>query len=267
MQRITGTGDIDMTLDDGSTWTTKTLTTAWTRFRIYGTETAPVIGIRMVTDTDVIGIWGADLKPDNYLSSLIPTNGAPAVRTSEGGAVGVSGFSWTMESVVTDALADAGTLIVEWVALQDYDAVDSGQRGLVSVADAVASLLSFNATEGGLTSEDGTNTETLAAINWSEDDSGSAVIRWDKDLDGGAGYLHLLSKLNTLWDLNVGNESPFDGTFTLGTLFWLCYTNTLPINISRITMYDEYLTDEQIEDEIWTGGGRRGLMRLGMQLR
>jgi hypothetical protein len=172
-----------------------------------------------------------------------------------------------MESVVTDALADAGTLIVEWTALQDYDAFDSGQRGFVSVANSAASLLSFNATEGGLTSEDGTNTETLASINWSEDDAIISVVRWDKDLDGGSGYLHLLNKLNAVWDLNAGNESPFDGTFTLGTDFWLHYTNELSAYISGVYMYNIYLSDTDIENEIWSGGARRGLMRLGMQLK
>lgn len=267
MERISGTGAIEMTVDDGSTWVAKALTTLWQRFHILGTETAPVIGIRMVNSGDAIGIFGADLKPDNYLSSYIPTDGSPAVRETEAGEIGVSGFSWTMGSTVTDALADAGTIIIEGTVLQDYDVSDTGQRGLVAVSDSLIGPLSFNATEGGLTSEDGTNTQALNSLNWGDGNAVKFVSRWDKDLDDGAGYLHLLAKLNNLWNLNAGNESPFDGTFTLGTLFWLCYANELPINISRIVMYDSYLSDADIEGEIWAGNIKRGLLRMGMQLK
>ena len=251
MKRITGAGNIDMTVDDGGTWATKTLTTSWQRFDISGTEANTIAGIRIVVDTDAIGIFGADLKEQNYLSSYVPTDGSPVARATEAGETGVSGYSWTMGANLKNILSNAlpggaatpaiGTLVVKWKALQDYNAVDTNNRGLVSVSNASVNFTYFGGTEGQIYGWDGTNNPRLI-VNWSKDDDLITVTRWDDTADGAAGYFHFSNKKNAVWDLNAGNEFAFDGVFPIGTDFWLNYTNELPIAIESITIYDTYMT-------------------------
>ena len=256
MKRITGTGNIDMTVNNGGAWTTKTLTTSWQRFDIAGTETAPVVGIRIVADTDAIGVYGADLKAQNYLSSYIPTNGSMVSRSTEAGAVGVSGYSWTLPTSIRNVLDNTlpgggatpaiGTLVVKWKALQDYDAVDTNPRGFVGVANSYASLLGFKSSEGDLNSRDGTNIAGCDNVDWSEDDDLISVARWDSTADGGSGYLHVSNKKNSIWDYNVGNETAFDGAFTGGVYLLLSISNELPIAIKSISFYDTYVADADL---------------------
>ncbi len=82
MRRITGTGNIDMTLDGGVGWTTKTLTSSWQRFDIsQAAVTNPVFGIRIVTNGDAIDVYGNQMESAAFASSLIPTTTVGVART------------------------------------------------------------------------------------------------------------------------------------------------------------------------------------------
>ena len=255
MKRITGTGNIDMTLDDGSTWTTKTLSSDWTRFHIYGTETAPVVGIRIVADGDAIGIFGAQLNPNNYWIQYKPTDGCPVFSTTEVGEDGVSGLSYTMSSVVTSALNTVGevTLIAELEMLQDYDAVDTGQRGLVAVNEVStgASILNFSATEGDFHSWaiDGGACSTAITLEYSEDDLMTVVAR----LTAEENDLNISGKLNGSWDMDT--QVSCSSVYEVGTKLWLMYTEegteSPPVKFKRLVVYDGYLRDNDVQNEIW----------------
>jgi len=82
LQRKTGTGNVDITVDGGTTWTTKTLTGAWTRFDVTdASETNPQVGIRIVTSGDAVNFWGSMLEKDaDFPSSYIKTTTASATR-------------------------------------------------------------------------------------------------------------------------------------------------------------------------------------------
>lgn len=57
IRRRTGTGNIDLTQDNGSLWTTITTTTAWTRVSIAAVTSAnPTVGIRIVTSGDAVDV-------------------------------------------------------------------------------------------------------------------------------------------------------------------------------------------------------------------
>ena len=94
MKRVTGTGDIDLTLDNGTTWTTKTLTSSWQRFDIVdASETNPVIGVRIVTDTDAIDFWGSDVnKNAAFPTSYIQTVASSVTRNQD--LVNTTDVSW-----------------------------------------------------------------------------------------------------------------------------------------------------------------------------
>lgn len=90
LKRKTGTGNIDMTLDNGATWTTKTLTAAWQRFDISQTLANEDFGIRIVTSGDEVYAWGGDVQTcyasvtgTNLTTSYIATTSAAASRNED----------------------------------------------------------------------------------------------------------------------------------------------------------------------------------------
>ena len=83
LKRKTGTGNIDITTDGGSTWTTVTLTTGWTRQFKTQTLADPSFGIRIVTSGDAVYAWGAQLEKNLYATSFIPTTTTAVTRNAE----------------------------------------------------------------------------------------------------------------------------------------------------------------------------------------
>ena len=87
IKRITGTGNIQITQDGGSTWTTVTITSAFTLMTtLVQTVLNPVVGIRLVTSGDVIvvdcGIF------ETRIGSSTSTVGSPIITTSAAVTVG-----------------------------------------------------------------------------------------------------------------------------------------------------------------------------------
>ena len=78
LRRVTGTGDIQYTLDNGSTWTTQAITSTWQRYIFPKTTAAQRPGIRIVTSGDAIEMWGASLTATEYPVEYVAT-GASAV--------------------------------------------------------------------------------------------------------------------------------------------------------------------------------------------
>ena len=74
IQRVTGTGNIDITVD-GTTYATQTTTGTWTRFNITTTPSAgsKTAGIRLAVSGDVVNIWGAQLEQRSSVTAYTPT--------------------------------------------------------------------------------------------------------------------------------------------------------------------------------------------------
>lgn len=82
IKRITGTGNVDFTVDGGSTWTTKTITTSYTlQFITQAAVTNPQFGIRLVTSGDAVDVdFGELIVPAN--STNIPKRDRCTVTTA-----------------------------------------------------------------------------------------------------------------------------------------------------------------------------------------
>lgn len=88
LKRRTGSGNIDITQDNGSTWTTVAVTSAWTRvFTAAASLTDPTIGIRIVTSGDAVDVWGFHHESGGFISAIptstIPTLGASQTRARD----------------------------------------------------------------------------------------------------------------------------------------------------------------------------------------
>ena len=84
VRRITGTGTVEITQDNGVTWTAITITAAWQRFNVpAATVTNPVIGLRLGTNGDVIAVDVAQCEVRSAPSSPIITTAATVTRANE----------------------------------------------------------------------------------------------------------------------------------------------------------------------------------------
>src|SRR3990167_1198275 len=84
IKRITGTGNIDLTQDDGTTWTPVTTTTGWTLVSIAAQTLAnPTVGIRIVTSGDAVDVSLFQHEVGAFVTSAIPTTSANVIRDAE----------------------------------------------------------------------------------------------------------------------------------------------------------------------------------------
>lgn len=84
VKRKTGTGNIDITDNNGANWTTLTgLSSSWTRHRITRTQANPIFGFRIVTSGDEIEFDFAQMEPGSIPTSNILTTTTAVTRAIE----------------------------------------------------------------------------------------------------------------------------------------------------------------------------------------
>lgn len=85
IKRVTGTGEIDITIDGGTTWTaiTAPLSTAWTRAsRCQTSLTNPNFGIRIVTNADEVEVDGGQVEISPFPTPVVFTTTTSQTRTN-----------------------------------------------------------------------------------------------------------------------------------------------------------------------------------------
>jgi len=92
LRRVTGTGNIQYTQNNGTNWTTQAITATWTRYTFTHTVDHRV-GIRIVTSGDAIEMWGAQLETGSGASSYIPTGASQATRNADSCVMTGTNFS------------------------------------------------------------------------------------------------------------------------------------------------------------------------------
>lgn len=84
VKRIAGSGTINMTMDNGATWTAITVTSGWTRVSIPTQTLAnPVVGFQIVTSGDKIAVDFVQNENGVFASSPIPTTTTSAARAAD----------------------------------------------------------------------------------------------------------------------------------------------------------------------------------------
>ncbi len=78
LKRKTGSGNIQVTLDGGATWTTVTVTGDWTRLGAGQTLANPSFGIRIVTSGDAVYVFGGHLNDGSAATRYVKSGSSPA---------------------------------------------------------------------------------------------------------------------------------------------------------------------------------------------
>lgn len=175
LKRRTGTGNIDMTVDGGTGWTTKTITSAWARYEINQTAvTNPNMGLRIVTSGDAVDFWCSQIESAAFASTSIPTTTASVTRNADvlQRTLG-SEFSATQGTVVVRGRAGPGNEPNPQYLWSINDGTFNESLRVVRVANSTT--LRFGLSDGGVAQAalDNTvtnSTEFRVAAAWAAND-------------------------------------------------------------------------------------------------
>jgi hypothetical protein len=106
LRRVSGSGAIQYTTNNGAAWTSVgTVTSTWQRFYFTATTEDQRFGIRIVTSGDSIELWGAQIEGGGH-SSYVPCGSTRVTRSSDVFILSGSDFSsmWRQS---------AGTMYIE----------------------------------------------------------------------------------------------------------------------------------------------------------
>ncbi len=148
VKRITGSGTIEVTLDNGSTWTNITSnlsTTDWYRVTTYETLANPTVGFRLGTSGDSIAVDMAGLE-NTVWTSPIPTFGLSVTRARDdtfASTTPASAFTFYYDYIPVVATSTSKTRIALEGAVGTLD--------LTRIRQTSAGLLSMFANDNNVT--------------------------------------------------------------------------------------------------------------------
>lgn len=128
LKRITGTGNIDLTMNGGSSWTTVAVTTSWARYQITATLANPDVGIRIVSSGDAVEATGAQLEDGASVATSYYPSGATAGVRPQGYIDHWQGY-----------LYDSG-FISPWPAGYTAENITGSQQSLIHILPSETSL-------------------------------------------------------------------------------------------------------------------------------
>lgn len=200
LKRKTGTGAVDLTLDGGATWTTRTITTSWSRYFITQTSvTNPTVGIRLQVSGNAVWLGNAQLEADiDFPTSSIFTNAAAVDRNAD--RYSISANDRFLES--------AGSLICE--VKSNFWTTSMVDRSFISHFILYAPALITNAA---VYSYDGLSSATVTNGGTLETASQKSAVKWGaserKVFKKGVGGLAAThdGSFGTAGNLTIGNST------------------------------------------------------------
>jgi len=247
---VTNSSQIDILAIESSinntTWTRLSLsfTTPGTCYTIY------VYPVRDLTNTETVNIFGAQVEETPYMTSYIPTDGTPVVRTTMKGTSSDTYLRWTMSTLFKNLMGDVPnspfTMVADWTAGANYSDL-SGNFNILTTAESSYNILGYNSSGAIYTYNNSSNSgidvdflvnESFKVVIRCYDDSGM-YLQFGKSEDGGETWV---------WD-----ETPlaYSGAFTTVAYLTVGYSYEYPFFLGRIRFFDEALSQAQIEAEYY----------------
>lgn len=215
IKRKTGTGDIAITLDNGVTWTTKTITASWAKFEVTQTLANPVFGIRIATSGDEIDVRYGQLESASFSSSVILTTSASVTRNADS-------LKYLM------LLPNAGTIYAEVST-----SISNVNSGIVSKSLGVGPL-NYNS-DTGISFIDGTNMHVLTYGQPFSTGIRKIAARWSSS----AGTMKLFK------DGGASSEGAYNGAFSGGSEILIGQNNFFGC-IRNVKIWNRVLSDTEL---------------------
>lgn len=131
LRRVSGTGNIELTVDGGATWHPRTITSSWARYSLTASGTGWV-GVKIAISGDSIELWGAQRETRPTATSYIPAGRSTATRAADYCTMPTSSFIFGPPSKITmfvEAIPNNnGTTYPDYVRL--FDRVTNFGHGL-----------------------------------------------------------------------------------------------------------------------------------------
>ncbi len=239
VKRVTGTGDIDITDNNGTNWTTLTglSTTLWTRHDITRTQANPVFGVRIVTDTDAVEVDFVGLEPGAFPTSAVATTDSTVTRAADVPTMATSDIPGFLQSQGT-VLVEFSTYIFSSGSFRHPVSIDDGgtnERYRVEINNSGGSV-SFAVINGGSVEANFTNIGQISA-----DTAAKVIARWAVDdfaavMDGGTVFTDTSGNLPTVTTIAFGIRRAGTPTYLNGSL-------------TRVTIWNRLLSDGRLQDK------------------
>lgn len=222
VKRRTGTGVINMTMDNGATWTAITVTSSWSRLSIPTQTLAnPTVGFRIVTSGDAIDVDYVQNENGAFATSSIATTTASVTRAADVCSIALSAFPYNSAEMTFSADFDA------------FSPSSGSSFGVLGVGSAGRALYTNT---GKLNIFDGT-----AAATSGNSITANAVTRGASSF----GPLGLLMSLNGGTVVTAAYDGAFGSSPT--DLFIGGFTNASQLNghIRRVALYPRQMSSIQ----------------------
>lgn len=148
VKRLTGSGTINMTMDNGATWTAITVTSNWTVVSVPTQTLAnPVVGFQIVTSGDKIAVDFVQNEDGSFGSSPIPTTTTSATRASDTVTLaGGSGFDTFIKNKNTTLYVDSILNVTAAGRATVYDMIANGGSALIYTNNNNSQVSAVNGT-------------------------------------------------------------------------------------------------------------------------
>jgi lysophospholipase L1-like esterase len=250
LRRRSGTGNIDITQDNGGTWTTQDgVTSNWKRFSLASvTSTDPTVGIRVVTSGDQVDVALFQHEVGPCASSPIDTLGSTITRAGDFISLVTSAFPFS---------ATEGTLVGHATARAASGFVGAVAPCIVTFGDGTLNEVIYidrntTARPRGVITDGGVNQAVIdvdAVGTWANSTAHKLAMSWAANdvaacFDGGAVVADTSATLPTVNNLRIGAFTSTTGGWG-GVIKQITY-------LPRALADAELITRTDVEEDTFT---------------